>query len=130
MSPFLFDSSAMIALCGRKELDELLQGWTVDLSFYELGNTVWKQVHLYRTLKMEEASLALDALISVFRKMKRVTEVDALKVLEVAEKEGLTYYDAAYLQAAVEKGMTLVTDDARLKEVGGKYVKAVTSNGL
>ena len=45
-------------------------------------------------------------------------------------KEGLTYYDAAYLQAAMEKGMTLVTDDERLKKVGGKYVRAVTSDGL
>jgi predicted nucleic acid-binding protein len=45
-------------------------------------------------------------------------------------KEGLTYYDAAYIQAAEEKGLALVTEDEKLLEAAGKYVKAVKSSQL
>lgn len=30
---FLFDSSAIIDLCGRRSADKLLEGWTLNLSF-------------------------------------------------------------------------------------------------
>jgi hypothetical protein len=40
---YLFDSSAIIALFERKELDKLLLGWTLTLSLYELGNALWNR---------------------------------------------------------------------------------------
>jgi len=52
-------------------LDELLEGYTIELAFYELGNAVWKQVHLYKTLSTDDAKITLDALISVFNKMHK-----------------------------------------------------------
>ncbi|PSN83720.1 hypothetical protein B9P99_00865 [Candidatus Marsarchaeota G1 archaeon OSP_B] len=69
---YLFDSSAIIALVERKKLDELLEGYTIELAFYELGNAVWKQVHLYKTLSTDDAKITLDALISVFNKMHKI----------------------------------------------------------
>ena len=39
-----------------------------------------------------------------------------VKVLELALKEGLTIYDAAYLSIALEKGLILVTDDEKLRK--------------
>ncbi len=36
----LFDASAIINLCAEKKLDKLLEGWTLNLAFYELGNAV------------------------------------------------------------------------------------------
>ncbi len=45
-------------------------------------------------------------------------------------KEGLTYYDASYIQAAVDNGLTLVTDDEQLYKTDRKYVKTITSNEL
>jgi predicted nucleic acid-binding protein len=127
MNRYLFDSSAIITLVESSKLDELLEGWTIDLAFYELGNAVWKQVHLYRTLSMDEAKIALDALVSVFDKMRKVQELEPLSTLVIAVTERLSYYDAAYLQAAVDKKMILVTDDKTLRQVGGKYVNTVTS---
>jgi predicted nucleic acid-binding protein len=127
MNRYLFDSSAIITLVESSKLDELLEGWTIDLAFYELGNAVWKQVHLYRTLSMDEAKIALDALVSVFDKMRKIQELEPLSTLVIAVTEGLSYHDAAYLQAAVDKKMILVTDDKTLRQVGGKYVNTVTS---
>jgi predicted nucleic acid-binding protein len=127
MNRYLFDSSAIITLVESSKLDELLEGWTIDLAFYELGNAVWKQVHLYRTLSMDEAKIALDALVSVFDKMRKVQELEPLSTLVIAVTERLSYYDAAYLQAAADKKMILVTDDKTLRQVGGKYVNTVTS---
>lgn len=127
MNQYLFDSSAIITLVGKNKLDELLAGWTIELAFYELGNAVWKQVHLYKTLSADDAKIVLDAFISVFNRMHRIQDVEPLSVLGVALKEGLTYYDASYLQAAVDKKMTLVTDDKKLRQVSDKYVNTITS---
>jgi len=127
MNHYLFDSPAIIILVERSKLDELVEGWTIDLAFYELGNAVWKQVNLYQTLSMDEAKIALDALLSVFDKMHKIQEFEPLNILEIAVTEGLSYYDAAYLLAAMDKKMTLVTDDKKLKQVGDKYVNTVTS---
>ncbi len=44
----LFDASAIINLCGKKKLDKLLEGWTLNLAFYEIVNAVWKQVYIYK----------------------------------------------------------------------------------
>jgi predicted nucleic acid-binding protein len=128
MNPCLFDSSSIITLVERKKLDELLEGWTIDLAFYELGNAVWKQVHLYKTINTDDAKIVLDAFVSVFKKMRKVQEADPFNILRVATEEGLTYYDAAYLQAATVKHMTLVTDDSKLKKASTKYVKTATSH--
>ena len=130
MNRYFFDSSAIIALVERNKPDELLDGWTIDLAFYELGNAVWKQVHLYNTLSIDDAKIALDALISVFKRMHRFQEIGPLSVLRVAAKEGLTYYDAAYLQAAADKKLPLVTDDKKLRRIGSKYVNTITSREL
>lgn len=32
----LFDASAIINLCREKKFDKLLQGWTLNLAFYEI----------------------------------------------------------------------------------------------
>jgi predicted nucleic acid-binding protein len=126
----LFDSSAIINLCGEKKIDKLLEGWTLNLAFYELGNAVWKQVHVYKTITTNEANTVLDPLIEIFRKLKKPETEDALEILKIAIKESLTYYDASYIHAAVENGLTLVTDDKQLYKTSKKYVKTITSDEL
>ncbi|MEM3517655.1 MAG: hypothetical protein QXD42_04115 [Nitrososphaerales archaeon] len=37
----------------------LLEGWTLNLAFYELGNAVWKQLYLYKTINTKEANILL-----------------------------------------------------------------------
>ena len=126
----LFDSSAIINLCGEEKIDKLLEGWTLNLTFYELGNAVWKQVHVHKTITSDEANTILDPLIIIFRKLKKPEAEHALEILKIALKESLTYYDASYIHTAIENNLTLVTDDKQLSKVGKKYVKTITSDEL
>jgi len=126
----LFDASAIINLCGEKKLDKLLEGWTVNLAFYELGNAVWKQVYIHRKININEAMVILDSLTEVFMKLKKPEKENALETLKIAVKEGLTYYDAAYIQASLENDLTLVTDDENLQRASKKYINTIKSNDL
>ncbi|HDD40334.1 MAG TPA: PIN domain-containing protein [Nitrososphaeria archaeon] len=127
---YLYDSSAIINLCGEGKTERLLEGWTLNLAFYELGNAVWKQARIHRRITLEEAYLILDTLTEVFRRLRKPEEEAPLRTLEMAVREDLTYYDAAYISAAIEKGLILVTDDERLYEVGRRYVKTLKSDEL
>ena len=124
----LFDSSAIINLCAEKKLDPLLEGFTLNLAPYELGNAVWKQVCIHKTVTVEEANIVLDLLADVFGKMRKLKVEHPLEILKIAVEEKITYYDASYLYTAIKNGLTLVTDDEKLYNVGKKHVKAVKSN--
>ena len=127
---YVFDSSAIINLCGDRKTEKLLDGWTLNLAIYELGNAVWKQVKIHEKITVEEANLVLDSLTEVFRRLKKPETENSLETLKIAVKEGLTYYDASYISAAVENNLTLVTDDEKLYKIGKKYVRTVKSNDL
>ena len=47
--------------------------------------------------------------------------------MKIAVKEGIDCYDASYLYAVLKNGLTLVTDDTRLRNVGDKYVETISS---
>ena len=127
---FIFDSSAIINLCGDRKAEKLMDGWTLNLAIYELGNAVWKQVKIHKKITVEEANLVLDSLTEVFRRLRKPATENTLKTLEIAVKEDLTYYDASYISAALENDLTLVTDDDKLYRAGKKYVRTVKSNEL
>jgi len=124
---YLFDSSSIINLCARRRVDELLEGGTLSLAFYEVGNAIWRQVYLKKSLTREEGGKALATLVEVVRRMGEVSVEEGPAVLDIAVEEGVTYYDASYICAAVKNGLTLVTDDDRLCSVARKYVETVTS---
>ena len=125
----LFDSSAIISLCSRKKLDKLLEGCTLNLALYELGNAVWRQVCLRKALTLEEGKMALDGLILVVGRLKKAPD-SSQGILELAVKEGLTYYDASYLHAAIQSNMVLVTDDEKLSSIAKKFVETLKSDKL
>ncbi|MBA7478157.1 PIN domain-containing protein [archaeon] len=126
----LFDSSSIINLCSERKIERLLEGCTLNLAFYELGNAIWKQVHLHKALTQKEGSEALAALTEVYRQMRELHVEDTSSILNVAVEEGLTYYDAAYLHAAIKNDAVLVTDDRRLHTAASKHVETATSEEL
>jgi predicted nucleic acid-binding protein len=126
----LFDSSSIVHLCAKKRVDVLLEGVALSLAFYEVGNAVWKQVYLKKSLTREEGGKALATLVEVLKKMGEVSVEDGPAVLDIAVEEGLTYYDASYVHAAVKNGLTLVTDDERLRSVAKKYVETATGRDM
>jgi predicted nucleic acid-binding protein len=126
----LFDSSAIINICRENRVDKLTNGCTLDLAFYELGNTVWKMTYLRKAMSIEEAIIVLNALIEVYGRMKGLRNRDVRTTLEIALKEGLTFYDASYIKVALENNLDLVTDDERLYRAASKYVKTFKSSEL
>jgi predicted nucleic acid-binding protein len=124
---YLFDSSAIINLSSEKKAETLLKGVTLSLAFYEVGNAIWKQVHLRRSLTKEEGSKALTALARLLKQMKEASVKYEAAALIIAVEEGLTYYDASYIQAAIDNDSILVTDDAELLSKAKRYVETKAS---
>ena len=126
----LFDASAIISLCMERKFDELLEGWTIELAKYEVGNAIWKHVFLKKELCLDDGLKALKGILDLIDEMKIWKVEDKVNALEIAANEGITYYDASYLIAAIEGGLTLVTEDKELAEVAKKYIKVVTVDEL
>lgn len=126
---YLFDSSAIAIVLrrfGEKSLDLLEGEATLDLALYELGNVVWKEYALRKSMGKEEAIRRVNDLSSVLRLMDTMTIAlaDLSGVMKVAVEWNLTFYDSSYLYIAKKLGATLVTEDDELlrkaKEAGVK----------
>ena len=128
MNVHLFDSSAIINLCGKKNINPLLGGSTLDLAFYEIGNAIWKQVFSFKIYTMKEGEIVLGAITDVLQRMKIIDEMTPIEILRLAVKTSLTFYDAAFLNATITNNLTLVTDDKRFSKISKKFVTTTSSN--
>ncbi len=126
----LFDASAIITLCIERKFDQLMEGWTIDLAKYEIGNAIWKKAFLTKDLKPEEGLRALEAILDLIGEMDIWEIKDKVNVLKIAINEGITYYDASYLVAAIEGGFTLITEDKELLRVTKRYTKAIMADEI
>lgn len=133
----LFDASSIFALV--RELrgdapDKLLEGSTISLAYYELGNTVWRESFLLKRISQEEAGILLRAMYAILQAMEVSSlekEDEGNAVLDKACKFKITFYDSAYLVAAEKSKKTLVTDDKKLaKAAENAGVKTLTSRTL
>ena len=122
----VFDASAIINCVARGKARLLVDGYTVELVKYEIGNYLWKRVCLRRDLDEDAAIRALDSLLKLVENM-RILPVDLREALRLAVEEGITLYDAAYLQAAISSTAGLVTDDERLYRAARRHVTALKS---
>lgn len=123
----LFDASAILNLVRDDQSIALLQGATIDLAFYEVGNSIRRNVCLEKVLTMEEGTLALDSLMDIMSAMRLAQRANHGAVLKTASQRDLTFYDASYLCAAEAAKEVLVTDDKRLFEVANKRMKVLRS---
>ncbi len=53
-----------------------------------------------------------------------------METLKIATEEDRTFYDAPYIQTAIQNNLTLITDDEKLYEKEKKYVKTLRTNEL
>jgi predicted nucleic acid-binding protein len=83
---------------------------------YEVANTCWKK--LLRHPEQRAELLAAHAVLP--RLGLRPSEVDLVEVVALAERTGLTTYDAAYLWLARALGVDLVSLDARLLDAAAQ----------
>jgi predicted nucleic acid-binding protein len=114
----LYDASAFLNLLlnqGSKALGVLSGQAVLDLTTYELGNSIWKILYLQKKITKAEACSLLDSCLNVISSMK----VMCIKGLEENVKElsssiGQSFYDSAYLVVAKNHNLKLVTDDKKL----------------
>ena len=118
-TPFLFDSNAIYKLIREtpdSALDKLMEGTTINLAYYELGNALWRECRLLKRISIEEAEKSLSLMYLMLARMQ-VAQVNCEKgneILETAHKFNLTFYDSAYLVEAKRSSKILVTDDNKL----------------
>jgi len=128
---FLFDASSMVEVIKSCEEENTLRllsdNCILDLTKYEVGNTLWKEHILNRAIEADEFRELLDLLRTIIPRTK-VLSVDAQDlpdVAEVAEKERITFYDASYVTIAKAQNLTLVTEDTNLAKAASKHTKTV-----
>jgi predicted nucleic acid-binding protein len=81
---------------------------------YELGNTCWKKCR-----RDPGSATALRAALAALRGLElKLHDVDVAATLRLAEKHGVTFYDASYLWLAQALEATLVSLDGRLVALG------------
>ena len=126
---YLFDANAIINLIKKGVTGLFSDGITLDLALYEGLNAIWKEYKLLRRLDEELTYEFINILTKVNRYMKTVSiKTFERNVFELATKEGLTIYDAAYLYIAIMNRLILVTDDDKLREKALKYVGVLTTD--
>ncbi len=112
---YLLDTSALypLVLRLREKLIEYLDVFSIlDLTFYEVGNVIWKE---YKRGKIRNLIAVANLFQEILNSMQKI-EVDSgvSEILKIAIKEGLTFYDASYLYVARSRGLKLVTEDSDL----------------
>ncbi|MEM3608280.1 MAG: type II toxin-antitoxin system VapC family toxin [Candidatus Bathyarchaeia archaeon] len=120
----LFDSSGLINCVWMGKAEKAAGQHTIELVKYEIGNYAWKR---RSELREEECLRILEKLLELVETMK-VLNLDFKESLLLAVREGISFYDSSYLQAALRNGLTLVTDDSRLREAASKHVKVLGSS--
>lgn len=115
----LFDANIIYKLIRelpQSAVDKLLEGSTVYLAYYELGNALWRECHLLKRISIDEAKKSLDLMYSLLERMQ-VVYLDSEaggEILQTAYKLNVTFYDTVYLVEAKKTEKTLVTDDNKL----------------
>lgn len=132
---YVFDASAIAKLLRTrlgKAIHILAGNTTLDLAYYELGNIIWKEHTLEKTIGMGEALEKTRMLAAILAEMRVETVMGELvETLRLAATHRLTFYDAAYLEKAKSRGLTLVTEDRELLGKAAKAgVRATTTENL
>jgi len=121
----IFDASSIFVAIKNKKLRFLKNAMTSQLAKYELGNVIWKEVYLHRTLNYDEGLELLQLLMKVIDKMD-LAEPDYVDTFKTACKYGITFYDAVYIQLAADQLDVLVTEDNKLKKKIHKDVSVLS----
>lgn len=129
LEKLLLDAStvleAMKVLDGEDALRLFGENCILDLTKYEVGNALWKEHTLHKS--MEEGEFR--EFLSLFGRIIPQTQVLSVEarelpeVADVAAKERITFYDASYITVAKSRNLMLITEDLQLQKVASNYVR-------
>lgn len=116
----LYDTSALLNLMlnkGSKALDILSGQAVLDLTIYEIGNSIWKFSYLQKKITKNQSCALLDISSSVIDNMT-VLDIKSIEndIKEHSINLGQSFYDSAYLGVAKKYNLELVTDDKKLQK--------------
>jgi predicted nucleic acid-binding protein len=132
----LFDSNAIYTLIREtpdKATDTLMEGTTIYLAYYEIGNALWRECLLLKRISIEEAKKTLSFIYEMLARMQigLMNDEKGNETLENAHKLNLTFYDSAYLVEAKKNNKILVTNDNKLAKAAQNLgVETRSSNKL
>jgi predicted nucleic acid-binding protein len=121
----LFDANAIYRLIRElpdDAIEKLVEGSTIYLAYYEIGNAIWRECLLLKRISKEDAEKSLNFIYTLLDQM-HIASLDndsATAILNTACKFNLTFYDSAYLTEAKKSNKTLVTDDKKLAKAAEK----------
>ena len=124
----LYDTSAMInmVLYDPERTDVFVGEVILDLTLYEAGSTMLK-ICRRNQKTAEESKSVLVEMVKFMQNMRSLNATSlAQEIFDVSIKRNLSYYDAAYLAAAVKNNLTLVTDDHKLANAARAELISVT----
>ncbi len=125
----LLDASAIVNLFQSNRFSVLLDGATIPLARYEIGNIIWKNYKIRNRISKKEAKDSGTVLFELIDSMEQIVPSPA-STLTLSLEEGLTFYDSSYLVSAIETGYELVTDDIRLQKIASSKVPTRKSSDL
>ena len=125
--PYLFDASSIILAMKLKKIGVLAGNCIQSLTIYEVLNALWKESSVLKKIGSREAENLVDVFAQLLRYLNTI-DVRGVegRVFRTAMETSLTVYDASYLVLAQREGLTLVTEDAKLRKMAGETVKAVS----
>lgn len=129
MKRLLIDSSSLMLLMKKANiqtaLDHLRTSLLLDLTFYEVGNAIWKETCLTKFLTKNESEVLRNRVQKVLERTNKILSEASnfQKILGISESEKLSFYDSSYLFVAKEKGLVLVTEDKELRVKAEKQVE-------
>ena len=132
---YVFDTSSLMAVLlddESPEIDVLFDEHTIELTFYEAGNVLWKAGQLQEGIDADETQQLVGIVEDVRLELvvHELSELGTKAVLETAIECELTFYDAAYLRCAETLAATLVTEDRELREAAAELVSVCRVNEL
>jgi len=128
---YLFDASSIIAALKQRKVGLLVNECTQRLAIYEVLNALWKEVHLQKSITPGKAVELIPVIQWVFGGM-RVLDITQLEsdILRTALELGVTAYDASYIVLARANGLTLVTEDRKLRQKCSARVNTLSLEDL
>jgi len=119
---FLFDASALYKLLTvYKDYTNKIDYnyiYILDLTFYEIGNTIWKDYYLLK--RITDFTETSEVIYEILKELNIIENLSLsfIEIIKIAIEKNLTYYDASYVYASKNFRLILVSEDKDLIEKG------------
>jgi predicted nucleic acid-binding protein len=136
MKQYLFDASAFIFLIKKANVQTTFQQlqnlFILDLTVYEIGNTLLKENRLTQFLTPKEIDNLEKVTQLVLSRTEKILNQNIIlqQIIKIAKTENLSFYDSSYIYFAKQNHLQLVTEDQKLRDKAQKYVQAQTTTTL